>query len=90
MVSRSSAAGLSPRITSPQPYDSPSRIENRISCSSSPGLFGWMREPKCCAEPMALRPSGLNSVRATVESSSLVITFATAATTSLASAFRYL
>ena len=49
-----------------------------------------MREPKCCAEPMPLRPSGLNSVRATVESSSLVITFATAATTSLASAFRVL
>jgi hypothetical protein len=37
---------------------------------------------------MALRPSGLNSVRATAESSSLVITFATAAITSLASAFR--
>jgi len=75
-------------ITSPQPYDSPSRIENRISSSSSPGLFGWMREPKWRGAPTTTPSpsSGLNSARATHDSSSFVITFATAAIASLASA----
>src|SRR5438552_16825939 len=85
MVSMSSAAGLRPMMTSPHPYDSPSRIENRISASSSPGLFGWMREPKCCGEPM-VTPEPSNALKrreAADESSSVVITFARAAIASL-------
>ena len=88
------ATGLVPTLgvlgvsTSPQPWASPSRIENRIPSSSSPGLFGWMRDPKWWGAPIAAPSpsSGLKSTRATNDSSSLVITLTTAAIASLTSA----
>ena len=85
MVSRSSVAGFMPRITSPQPYASPSRVDSRISSSSSPGLFGWIRDPKCRGDPIVM-PSpgnGLKIPRPTRQSSALVMTFAAAAIASL-------
>jgi hypothetical protein len=65
-------------------------MEKRISFSSSPGLLGWMREPKWPEDPIRTpRPGrGLKSFRATAESWSFSMVLTTAAIAGLDSPSR--